>query len=632
MKPLRSRGFLPFVCCLAASSALSHAELLYWDNGTTTGAWNDPANWSTDPDGTTNPAAFPGAADDAYFSASTVTGAQTVYLNANRSVNSLTFANTEAFEIRSSSNTSEGPFTLNITGDTPDGVAIHVLAGSGAVSIGSGNAQGNPIRMTNSQSWINDSTDGTLTFGNSVAFTGTGDRTLTIGGAGNTTISAAIQGAPLSLTKTGAGTLTFSGGNSNSYAGLTTISGGTLNMNKGSGVNAISGDILLNGGILRWANNNNQIADTASIQMESGTITLNNRTETLAGITATGGSISTGTGHLTLTGTLSLDSPDNSTRLTVNSGGSLTADSIILTGVNRPLGGTSGGNVLVGSNHESNLTQLVVGPGGLSMSGQTIQFNWSNDGRAGGQLVLNGNFTGTGNNTIGNANSGGGGQAPNSTLNLGDTTRTFNVTGGTTSINLPILGEGGLTKTGDGILDLSGASTYTGATTVNAGELRASGELNSTTALDVTGGIFTYGADHIVNDTAAVLLGTGGVLRMATFTDALGSLTVTGNPILDLIGGGHVTFADSSASAWDGLLTVVGWNDDTASVSFTTASGLTSGQLASVFFENPEGFDPGLYTARWDGLEIVPDVLVPEPSTLLLTLGGLTTLLIRRRR
>src|SRR5205814_1253996 len=65
------------------------------------------------------------------------------------------------------------------------------------------------------------------------------------------------------------------------------------------------------------------------------------------------------------------------------------------------------------------------------------------------------------------------------TVDLGTATRTFTINDGTPSIDVSILatitGTGGFTKAGAGALQLSGAETYTGATTVSAGMLTLSG-------------------------------------------------------------------------------------------------------------------------------------------------------------
>ena len=90
-------------------------------------------------------------------------------------------------------------------------------------------------------------------------------------------------------------------------------------------------------------------------------------------------------------------------------------------------------------------------------------------------------------------------------------------------------GIGGLTKTGAGTLTLSGANTYSGGTTVNAGTL----------LINSTGGT---GTNAVVINAGATLGGTGSIAgtvtntaggRLAAGTNGIGVLTIGGNLILN---------------------------------------------------------------------------------------------------
>ncbi len=100
----------------------------------------------------------------------------------------------------------------------------------------------------------------------------------------------------------------------------------------------------------------------------------------------------------------------------------------------------------------------------------------------------------------------------NFTLTTG-TTSTIEVVTGTESITFSGASTnttGALTKTGAGTLILSGANLYTGTTTVTAGTLQ-------------------YGANNALS-TGAVNVN-GGTLNMATFSDAVGAVTLTSGTI-----------------------------------------------------------------------------------------------------
>lgn len=725
--------------------------------------------------------------------------------------------------------------------------------------------------------------------------------------------------------KAGGNTLTFGGSESNTYTGPTRVASGTLMLSKTGGATAIAGDINVTSGGLQLGESD-QIADTSVITATGGSINFQAKNETIAGLVLNGGAFSTGNsggngatsvvnlGVVTATGL-------PASRITVNSGGKIIAESITLTNENR-----TDGNILLGGGHNAAVTELEIGAGGLSMSGQTIQVNGATASQAGTRITLNGDFTGSGENLMkinGTANSltelsmgtgertftiasggvtqidlnvagdtlvkagagelvltgnntytgltkvnagilsvqsdtalggtangtevaGGGqvrlennvtvtgesltisgvasGNATNSgllnfsgdnvwtgsiTLNLrvNDTTAQnarFNMTGGTLDIRGDVfiddngvssaglglvltgsagtgtisgnisgtgsnqnlikngtstwvlsgnntytgvtrvdggvlsvesiannlgnpsstdnarinLGEGAssgtfrytgtgetttrgirlrssstgngtieqagtgalvisgevngastssdktltltgstagtgeltgafsdtagdgkthLVKSGSGTWTLSGtAKNYEGTTTVTGGVLNVTTSLAQSTAVSVTNGTFSIGANDVIKDDATVALGVDGVLQIAGFTDAVGVLTVTGSSQLRLSGGTNtLTFADSSTASWtDAALAITGWSGLGAGgdgILFDGA-GLTGSQLAAVTFINPDGFAEGIYSAKFDGNVLVPDILIPEPSSSLVLLSGSAGLLFRRRR
>lgn len=306
-----------------------------------------------------------------------------------------------------------------------------------------------------------------------------------------------------SFVKAGNNTLTFGGNASNSYTGTTRVAGGTLSLNKTDGATAIAGNALVTSGTLSLGESN-QIADTSVITASGGSINFLAKNETVAGLVLTGsGQFSTGnTGGNNPTSVVNLGTvtATDTSRITVNSGGKIVANSISLTGTIET--NNTAGNILMGGGHNTAVSELEIGAGGLTMQNRTIQLNAATIGQKGARITLNGTFTGSGENLI----KLGGATAALAELSMGTGERTFNITGGTTRIDISVAGDV-LRKTGSGTLTLAGANIYTGLTRVEAGFLK----VRHANALGTTGN--------------------GTVLSNAARLQLQGGITVTGESL-----------------------------------------------------------------------------------------------------
>ena len=369
------------------------------------------------------------------------------------------------------------------------------------------------------------STSGSLTAAGNFT-TNINGRFLYLSGAstGANTVSGSIgQGSVpnlLQVQKFDAGTWSLSGTTANTYTGLTTVTGGILALAKTAGIDAIAGDgvtdkvtdILVNGGTLRW-DANHQVGDLVAINMTSGAVNVNGKTETIYDLNVSGGAFATGVGaNFTVTDP------------TLSGGSStITAASTATFGTLAISGGT---NTVEGKGVQASAAVLNVGAGGLSFSGTASPtLTLTSDATSAGKLVLSGNVTST--VTAGTAAiANGGAGSVKGTVDLNGATRTISVADGTASTDLAIganvIGAAGsaINKTGLGALALNGVQDYPVLTTT-AGVTNVNGSF--------TNGTSTVNANATTNFGASQTLGALNIGAGAVVTFGSGPFAFTGD-------------------------------------------------------------------------------------------------------
>ena len=272
---------------LFSSATNSSAVSGSW-NGTSDAIWANTANWSATP--------VPGVGDTATFN--NAGNLNTTITTGSISLSNITFntANAAAYTLGAT----PGAGTITFADGTTTAVTMNSTVAAPQI-INANLTLGTAIASTTT--FTNSSTTTSLTLGGAIAG-GTGGtaaaKTLTVNGAGNTTISGAISngGATnVALRATGPGVLTLSG--SNSYTGTTQI---------GSQGGLTLGNLLLSG--------SGKIG-TGAVTVWEGTLNLGNTTQTINGFTVGGGSpassatVLIGSGILNLGGDLTFSAANN---------------------------------------------------------------------------------------------------------------------------------------------------------------------------------------------------------------------------------------------------------------------------------------------------------------------------------
>jgi autotransporter-associated beta strand protein len=372
-----------------------------------------------------------------------------------------------------------------------------------------------PLTLIGSSGVGIDNTTGTnafsapITLGANLAFTEEAG-TLSLGGAigGSHNLTQGAGGT--------AGTLVLGG--SNTYSGTTTVSAGTLSISADSNLgaapgSATPGSLTLNGG---------ELATTASFTLNANrgislgasgdTIDTIDTIDVAGGTTLTYNGIAAGSGSLaeTDTGTLVLGHANTYTGVT----------------------GLFSGTLQLGASNAIPSTSDVIDDGTLNLDGH---------GDTIGALSGGGTVTSS--------------VAGSVTLTVGATNNS-NVFSGVIQNGSGTLA---LTKAGTGVETLSGADTYTGVTTINAGTLSISADNGLGTApgsatagsLVLNGGTLGTTATFTLNANRGISLGaSGGTIDVANGT----TLTYSGIAA----GSGNLTLTDAGTLALGGANTYTG--------------------------------------------------------------------------
>lgn len=514
-------GTLPRAALLAGVSLLALApNAARALDGTWTGPgaeWTDGTNWSSTPDVPDDTATFTNNAAPTSVTISNDASINTIQFTVGAPAFNFTTSGTGiTFDVNGAGIVNNSAFAptfinndnLNFNNASSAGNAVIVNNNGAVLSFNNNSTAANAIITTNdgALTQFNDnSTGGNAQFitnaGGVVDFSNTsgpnGDGNISAGsiaGAGNyylgsnlltvggnnlsTTVSGVISdcgdsGSDCSnagatgggLIKIGAGTLTLSG--ANTYTGPTMVNAGTLQAGAVNAFSSASAFTVASGATLDLAGFNQAIGSLAG----AGSVTLGAAT-----LTTNGDGSDT-----TFSGTIS-----GSGRLVKVGEGTLT-----LSGNNSYQGGTivSEGTLAVGSSR-------AVGTGALTLAdGTTLQA--AANGLALANVVrLNGDVT-------------------------------VDTQSNTMTLSGPISGTGGLDKIGSGTLMLTGASTYTGTTTVSEGVLNVNGSLVSTVC--VCSGATLTGTGSI----GGLSVSGGGIVAPG---NSIGTLTVRGNVSFDVDG------------------------------------------------------------------------------------------------
>jgi fibronectin-binding autotransporter adhesin len=332
-------------------------------------------------------------------------------------------------------------------------------------------------------------------------------------GAGMRATIGAVLGGSSTLRKTDAGTLVLTG--ANTYTGDTIVEGGTLEISSEANLGAGS-RLLLNGGTLRAAADmsisrpmllslGGGIVETAAADGTATTLTYNGR------IGGVGGSLTkTGAGTLVLASALAN---------TYSGGTTISAGTLVGSAISFG----NGGEIL------DNAALVIDQPTNATFFNHPISGSGSVTKQGAGVLTMTDDHTYTGGTTIsaGTLQLGNGGTSGSLVGNVVDNASLdFNRSDSITFSDV-ISGTGAVSKSGSGIVTLTGNNTYTGTTTISNGWLYLDGDQSAATGATSVASGARLGGNGIVG--GDVVMAGGSSLAPGAVPNTPATLTVNGN-------------------------------------------------------------------------------------------------------
>jgi autotransporter-associated beta strand protein len=433
--------------------------------------------------------------------------------------------------------------TFHLTGDGSVGGGVTVNGGLLQVDPAHRLSDSSSVIINGGQLFFNSYNEEMGSLSGSGGILNLGVANLRVNQLGNASFGGVLQGtASSTFTKTGSAYLDLLGTSANTFLGTIQVDQGILFLNK-TGVVATSGNSIVNGGNL-WIYQSDQILDSGSVQINSGTFTVGTGSTTVAERIA--GVTGSGTIDIRANGGLVIDNASNITYSgTITGAGQLVKEGAgqwLLNGTANYTGGTTINNGILRGSTASLQGNIGGASSGILYFDQTSSgtyagnlsgaINYQQSMDPGNVLTLTGTNTHSGTTLIGTGElraGSNGAFSQNSIYELGNNASailntngqnvtigglrgggsiggTVNVTGGylniiqwaNTTYSGVINGTGTIHKQGTGTLTLTGTgNNYSGTFEVNSSRVNFNGFLGLS-AVSANGG-GTVGGTGLIN-------------------------------------------------------------------------------------------------------------------------------------